>query len=276
MEISAASSPTWEAVVSKDAGLVIDAGTLFTPENKFSPGRLLIQGKTVAAAGAPESVRVPPNADRIDASRFFVTPGFIDPHIHGCGGVDVMEGSHESINAVSRILARHGTTSFLPTTVSSPPDILTLAVKRLGTSMAESFDGAEPVGIHLEGPFINAVKRGTHKASNVLGPDLNLFEKWMRASGNTVRLITIAPELDGSEALLMMAHRFGVTWRWVTRTPPSIKQETLRIEGSAMPSTLSMRCADCFIATPESSAKCSPTIGSSPRSSQTECTSMNR
>jgi N-acetylglucosamine-6-phosphate deacetylase len=211
MGIFVASWPIWEAVVSKDAPLVIDAGTLFTPEEKFSPGRLLIEGDTIAAAGASESVRVPSTAKRIDASKFVVTPGFIDPHIHGCGGVDVMEGSRESINAVSRILARHGTTSFLPTTVSSPPDVLTLAVERLGASIAGSFDGAEPVGIHLEGPFINAMKRGTHKAPNVLRPDLNLFEEWMRASDNTVRLITIAPELDGSEALSMLAHRFGVT-----------------------------------------------------------------
>jgi len=197
--------------VSNKALLAIDAGTLLTPEQKFSPGRLIIEGATVTEVGPPESVRVPPAVTRIDASRLLVTPGFIDPHIHGCGGVDVMDGTYESLNAISRILVRHGTTSFLPTTVSSPPDVLTHTVEQLGAAISKSFDGAEPLGIHLEGPFISTDRRGTHKASNVLAPDFGLFEDWVRASGHAVRLLTIAPELNGIDPLLMMAAHFGVT-----------------------------------------------------------------
>src|SRR5262249_6205192 len=115
------------------------------------------------------------------------------------------------LNAVSRILVRHGTTSFLPTTVSSPPDVLTGAVEQLGAAISRSFDGAEPLGIHLEGPFISAARRGTHKASNVLAPDLNVFQQWVVASGNTVRLVTVAPELEGIRSLVAMAQHFGVT-----------------------------------------------------------------
>lgn len=189
----------------------IDAGTLFTPEQRLAPGRLLIEGASISAVGAPESIRVPPDADRIDASRLLVTPGFIDPHIHGCGGVDVMEGTYESLNAVSRILVRHGTTSFLPTTVSSTPDVLTRAVEKLGAAISKSFDGAEPLGIHLEGPFISATKRGTHKASNILAPNLDLLERCVRGSGHTVRLLTIAPELEGIGPLLVLAKHLGVT-----------------------------------------------------------------
>ena len=90
--------------MSNKALLAIDAGTLLTPEQKFSPGRLIIEGATVTEVGPPESVRVPPAVTRIDASRLLVTPGFIDPHIHGCGGVDVMDGTYESLNAISRII----------------------------------------------------------------------------------------------------------------------------------------------------------------------------
>jgi N-acetylglucosamine-6-phosphate deacetylase len=195
--------------VSKNA-IAIDAGTLFTPDNRFSPGRVVIDGSTIAEAGPIESTPIPEGAERIDASGLVVVPGFIDPHIHGCGGVDVMEGTHDSLNAVSRILARHGTTSFLPTTVSSPAEMLTAAVERLGRLMARSFEGATPIGIHLEGPFINPAKRGTHKASNVLAPSTEIFENWVRASGGSIRLMTVAPELEGVDALLLLARHHGV------------------------------------------------------------------
>jgi len=211
METSATFLVTWEADVSKARLLAIDAASVFTPIRQFSPGRVLIEGAAIAEVGSPESIAVPGGAERVVASHMLVTPGFIDPHIHGCGGVDVMDGIYESLNAVSRIVARHGTTSFLPTTVSSPPEVFGAAVEKLGALMSESFDGASPIGIHLEGPFINAARRGTHKASNVLAPDPALFKEWMRASGNSVRLMTIAPELEGAEALIDVAKDFGVT-----------------------------------------------------------------
>jgi N-acetylglucosamine-6-phosphate deacetylase len=196
--------------VNKSGILAIDAGTLLTPLKKFIPGRLILEGSSIAAAGPVETVTVPAGAERIDARDMVVAPGFIEPHIHGAGGADVMEGSHQSLNSVSRILARHGTTSFLATTVSSPLEILTKAVERLGELMAGSFDGAQPLGIHLEGPFISETKRGTHQAANVLAPDRELLVKWIRASRESLRLLTLAPELKGSDELIRAAKDSGV------------------------------------------------------------------
>ena len=92
---------------------------------------------------------------------------------------------HEALNTVSRVLARHGTTSFLPTTVSSSVEVLTSAVQSIGKLIGETFAGARPLGIHLEGPFINPTKRGTHKSANVRNPDVQLFREWKgRRIGN--------------------------------------------------------------------------------------------
>ena len=197
--------------MNRNRPIAIDAAAIFTPLEKITPGRIIIDGGEVREVGSTEEVRIPEGAERLDASRFVVTPGFIDPHIHGCGGVDIMSGTFKALNAVSRMLARHGTTAFLPTTVSSPPEILTQVVDQLGKSLSAPFDGAKPLGIHLEGPFISAEKRGTHKSSHIASPDPALLENWIRLSNRSVRLLTVAPELAGIDQLQTVAENLGVT-----------------------------------------------------------------
>jgi N-acetylglucosamine-6-phosphate deacetylase len=197
--------------VNSHSLLAIDAGRLFTPFAEFSPGRLIIHKGVIEEVGSANSVAVPSRAEVIDASQYIVTPGFIDSHIHGCGGADIMEGSYDSLNAVSRIVARHGTTSFLPTTVSSPQEVLGAAVEKIGSLLGRTFDGAQPLGIHLEGPFISTAMRGTHSASNIVAPDAELLKRWSLLSKNTIRLITIAPELAGIDSVIGAAGEAGIT-----------------------------------------------------------------
>jgi N-acetylglucosamine-6-phosphate deacetylase len=197
--------------VSNKGVLAIDGRSIFSPTEHFSPGRLIVRDGVIEQVGRTDQIPLPDGAHRIDAANYIVTPGFIDPHIHGCGGVDVMDGTYESLNAISRIIVRHGTTSFLPTTVSSPIDVLDGAVERLGSLLSRTFDGARPLGIHLEGPFISTMKRGTHKASNVVPPNVALFRQWIALSRETIRLVTVAPELEGINAILMSALEAGVT-----------------------------------------------------------------
>ncbi len=190
---------------------MIDAARIVDPLRTFAPGRLIIEDGSVRELGTQDNIPVPSSAERVDLSGLTVTPGFIDPHIHGCGGVDVMEGTYNSLNVISTILARHGTTTFLPTTVSSREDVLSSALEKLGSLIPKAFEGATPVGIHMEGPFISAGKRGTHKASNIVPPDVEMFQKWIRLSNRQIRLVTIAPELDGFESILNVAAQAGVT-----------------------------------------------------------------
>ena len=192
--------------MSNNRLLAIEAGVLLTPVKKFVPGRLIIDGSSIADVGSSETVRFPRGAETVDASQMFVLPGFIEPHIHGAGGRDVMEGNYEALNTVSRTLSRHGTTSFMATTVTSPPGTLISAIEKIGTHIAKAFDGAQPLGIHLEGPFISATKRGTHNAANISLPDVDLFQKLIRAGNKSIRLLTIAPELAGAQELLRIAN----------------------------------------------------------------------
>ena len=179
-----------------DSCLVVDSDVVFTPFEKFSPGRVVVRGTHIESAGTRSDIRIPENSEHFSATGLTLVPGFIEPHIHGCGGVDVMDATSQSLEIIAKTLARHGTTSFLPTTVSAPIDILSAAVERLGSLLGKTFPGATPLGIHLEGPFLNVEKRGTHQPSNVRPPDPQLLSTWIERSHQSIRLITMAPELD--------------------------------------------------------------------------------
>jgi N-acetylglucosamine-6-phosphate deacetylase len=103
-----------------ESWLVLDAGSVLSPFETFSPGRVVIRRGRVEHVGIVSDVRKPDNADYFEARELTLVPGFIEPHIHGCAGFDVMNATEPSMSAICKTLARYGTTSFLPTTVSAP------------------------------------------------------------------------------------------------------------------------------------------------------------
>ena len=200
---------TWVPAVS-DSCILLDVGTVLSPFEKFSPGRVVIRGDRIEAVGLSSDVRTPDNAKRFEAPAMTLVPGFIEPHVHGCGGADVMDATPDSMSIICRTLAQHGTTAFLPTTVSAPVDALSSAIERLAGVIRTPSPGARPLGIHLEGPFLNVQKRGTHQPSHVRLPDATLLSDWIARSMGTIKLLTIAPELEGSAALSSQARETGV------------------------------------------------------------------
>lgn len=194
-----------------DRLLVLDADTILSPFDRFSPGRLVVRNDHIEAVGLPADVRVPNGSDRIDLKGFTLVPGFIEPHVHGCGGHDVMEATPQALSTISTTLARHGTTSFLATTVSAPIATLTSVVERLGKLLSSATGGARALGIHLEGPFLSADKRGTHQSANIYPPDASVLERWIQSSNGLVRLLTLAPELVGAAHVTDVARSSGVT-----------------------------------------------------------------
>jgi N-acetylglucosamine-6-phosphate deacetylase len=137
-----------------------------------------------------------------------------------------MDDRAEALRIVERLLARHGVTSYFPTTVTAPLDATLRALERLAVAIAtrekEIEDGREkngvtvksacavPLGIHLEGPYISHARRGVHPPENLLAPSLASFEKFWQAAQGRIRMMTIAPELNGADEVIAEAASRGV------------------------------------------------------------------
>jgi N-acetylglucosamine-6-phosphate deacetylase len=192
---------------------VITAARLVTPVEVIEQPVLIIEDGRIAALGSREHLAIPGGARRHEFPGRTLAPGFIDIHIHGGSGHDVMELDATSLAAIERRMLKHGVTSYLPTTVTAPlPDTLR-ALEHLGKAIRANHrdaDRSRPLGIHLEGPFISHVKRGVHPPADLLSPSPELLRQLHEASGETVRMLTIAPELDGSVETIAEATRLNI------------------------------------------------------------------
>ena len=132
-----------------------------------------------------------------------VLPGFIDQHIHGAGGSDGMDGTLENVATIAKTVASEGTTSFLVTTMTQSPANITKALSAVKEYREKNSPfGARVVGVHLEGPFIAAAFKGAQPLEYVAAPDVKVFEEYNKASGNSIRIVTLAPEVEGAEELI--------------------------------------------------------------------------
>lgn len=140
----------------------------------------------------------------LDAAGKYVIPGLVDIHTHGALNEDASDGSEEGLTKMSRYYAMRGVTSWCPTTMTLPEEELTramLAVKHFRT------DGANCVGVHLEGPFLNYEKRGAQRGDYLRKPDMDMLMRLNEASGGLVRLVTVAPEEDAGLAFIREASK---------------------------------------------------------------------
>lgn len=132
-----------------------------------------------------------------DVEGAYVVPGFIDIHTHGAVGQDASDGKPEGIPILSRYYASHGVTAFCFTTMTVDEAHLFAAMEGI-RNFKRPADGAKCAGVHLEGPFLSYAKRGAQAPENLRKPDLQLFHRLNEASGDRVRLITVAPEEPGA------------------------------------------------------------------------------
>ena len=194
--------------------IAITAAALFSPVERVDHPVVLVEDGFVSEVRARAGYTIPGKARIIDFGDAILAPGFIDIHIHGAGGHDVMRPPSEGLPIMEKVLARHGVTSYLPTTVTAPMDVTLSALERLADVIENGNSGedrAQPVGIHLEGPFLSHARRGVHPAENLVAPSIAVFDQLWQAARGHVKLITIAPEVEGALELISEAAKRGVT-----------------------------------------------------------------
>lgn len=131
----------------------------------------------------------------------YLTAGFIDLHVHGAKGADVMDEDAESLRTISRALAEEGITGFLATTMTASDESIEKALENVANSMG-NVDGAAILGVHLEGPFIAKSKAGAQLADETQNPNLDLFNHWQKVAKDAIKLVTLAPELPDALNLI--------------------------------------------------------------------------
>jgi N-acetylglucosamine-6-phosphate deacetylase len=175
---------------------------------------ILIRDGVIEAIGPREGMSLPENAQETVAAQQTAIPGFVDVHIHGAGGHDVMEGTPEALTAVASMVARHGTTSFVATTVTASPEDTCRSVEGIARFIAVQHETDQPraeiLGIHYEGPFISSARRGVHPKEWIQLPSAPLLEKFLHAASGNARILTIAPELLGAIPCIEAARQAGV------------------------------------------------------------------
>ncbi len=184
--------------------LAFTAERLWTPTEVVEHPLVLVDHGRIVEISVRGERQVPVGVAVSEFGNGVMAPGYVDLHIHGSAGYDVMDDRAEALPTIEQLLARHGVMSYFPTTVTAPVDTILRALERLADAIEAREEKnadvrrARPLGIHLEGPFISHARRGVHPPENLLTPTLALFEQFWQAARGHIRMMTIAPELEGA------------------------------------------------------------------------------
>jgi N-acetylglucosamine-6-phosphate deacetylase len=186
--------------------LVALRGRVVTDYEVWPEGTVLIEGGSIRDV-SPDDSLVGEAGEVYEHEDSLLLPGFVDLQVNGAFGVDVAT-EPSRLAELSGALLSTGTTAYLPTVISSPESLYEKVLPGLAATIGEPSPGAEALGVHLEGPFIHMEKRGTHAAAHVVPPDPELLLRLLELC--PVRMITVAPELEGARELITLALRSGV------------------------------------------------------------------
>lgn len=194
--------------------MLIKKGLVYTEEGRFEELSILTDGDRISGL-LPAQAMIKYAGEVFDASGCYVLPGLVDVHFHGCAGHDFCEGTTEALEKIAAYEFSQGVTGICPATMTLPEvkliEILGNA-KRYYDGICGSRDGkdlehkpegrARLLGIHLEGPFINPEKRGAQRLEDIKVPNKEMLVRFQEAAGGLIRLVTIAPEMEGGIACM--------------------------------------------------------------------------
>ncbi len=192
------------------------ARRLYTPTEEVSNPLLVVEDGNVVTISSRSATTAPTDAALVDFGDATIAPGFLDIHIHGGAGLDVMQAALSELPRLGQFLASHGVSGYFATTVAAELDATYTALDRLADAVEkppQSNGGkaaARPLGIHLEGPFLSHKRRGVHPPEYLVEPTISIFDKLWQAARGHVRMMTIAPEIPGALEVIAEASRRGV------------------------------------------------------------------
>ncbi len=172
---------------------------------QFIPACLLIENTKITAVLPYEK-----NGADIDYDDLRILPGFVDIHTHGALGFDTNDATEEGLRRFAKGITQEGITSFLPTTVTQSEEVLTHALKNVVKVVEDGYSGAEILGVHFEGPYLNMEYKGAQPPEHIVKPDIEQFKRYQRAAKGLIKYMTIASEEDPDFALTRYAAQHGV------------------------------------------------------------------
>ncbi|WP_068779379.1 N-acetylglucosamine-6-phosphate deacetylase [Paenibacillus sp. GM2] len=207
----------------KSSSIQIHHARILTPRGWINNGSLFIKDGEIVGIDQGDGSGVESSGQvviaeepwiQLDAGGRMLLPGFIDLHVHGGGGYDVMKGSADELYGLCRFHASRGTTSLLATTLTASHEEIISALEAAAVAVQDTErepDGAHLLGIHLEGPFLNQTRCGAQNPDDLREPSIEEFESFWSASQGQIKLMAIAPELHSAEEVIVHAVNRGVT-----------------------------------------------------------------
>ncbi|BAK81661.1 N-acetylglucosamine-6-phosphate deacetylase [Candidatus Arthromitus sp. SFB-rat-Yit] len=178
--------------------LIKNVKLIFT--DSIVPGSVVIQNGKIYKIFLNHNPRY--EGEILDGEGLYLSPGFIDIHIHGASNYDTMDASYEGILEISSTLLKHGVTSFLPTTMTCSKEDIRNALSNISQIIKDNSSPNNILGVHLEGPFINKNKIGAQNPEFILEPSINNFKEIVGDFEEIIKIVTLAPEVTGSLDLI--------------------------------------------------------------------------